>query len=722
MFVPKPNHAVGASKVQGTTPFTYGHIQLFRQKAQTLTNQARFREARYIPRSSNSTDFETMCQHVYGEQFHSTGVRLYGRPGQYQSGLDILFHDFRKAPVSKGQGMVLVQCKYTTQDELKISKVEADVLSALSLIRSDKGYEGVYLFIVATNALNDTKLHDALQELMDTHHLPFNIELHSWDKLCQTIIQSDRLWELFNDNPSTRLEPEYKLKEYVLTASINSCLEKGLLEDAHSRNRQRKDPQYTPGYGSSNSYLPDDVCRRSARLRKALLSLFAAAADAHGALEFLEYEFNLDGMLGGESCLDYLHAQRIVGNLRSPERPYLFVGEGPRFAQLLTELESKICDVQASPDCLSALALLLVMESEDQGTQDAGLNMMRDRVERDRGSKWEMDSLIAHAVVRYYYVLRRGWTPIARYYALGDSVGNISRSGLPASPWGASFDHDETLQVLIAGQNPFDIPRYSGVSAHFLLPRLEQYLNRPFDPDKWPRLSAQCRVYSAADHDPSEGNWKFETSKILSHTRVIDFEGLATSAANGDPKELLQKYTLVTTQRTFERLLGYRAFLRAYIERTVEHAGKYAAQLAAVEYLIQCSDVAPSKIEMRPGRLWISTVYDNPPPRLDSYTVASADIRSPFTLPKVWLETRLGFIQKWPLGDEKWRSLNRQYEQRDDDFSLACLLALHHHLPLLTYSGLARHNASNMGIAAEHPDRVENTRLHAAWGIPSRRF
>ncbi|MNP59108.1 hypothetical protein D3C76_1540810 [compost metagenome] len=103
-------------------------------------------------------------------------------------------------------------------------------------------------------------------------------------------------------------------------------------------------------------------------------------------------------------------------------------------------------------------------------------------------------------------------------------------------------------------------------------------------------------------------------------------------------------------------------------------------------------------------------VYDNPPLRLGGESTLSGFNRTPFSL----ADERLAYWTTQvtdPCWASKWREeLEKRYVDRNDEFSLSCLLALHRHISMLTYSDLHNSFAAQMGIAADYPHRIEQVR------------
>lgn len=667
-----------------------------------MTSKAHFRDVQYIPQAKNWDSFQNMCLHVYEELYHSS--RLYGRHGQIQHGLDILLNDYRAAPINKHKGMVFVQCKYTSKDELAFAAVKDDVLAARDKIMTSEDYAGVYLYIVVTNTKNDVNLHDNLQKLKVQEGLSFEIELHTWDKVCSLIQKSDRLWELYNDDPGSGVDAGMRVQVHQMTGEICRLVQQRCLADAFMYDQQRRGLRRKPGYGYYATPAPENVWNRSPELRKALLDLYDQAADSRSAFPLLDHEFSLGNMQSVDSCLAYLRSARIVGNLRSPDVVFLVVGDKPSFTRSLEALADKIFEMEGSPEKLACLALILIMESSNPDVQDAALQMMIRLRDRDAGTAWEHTTLIAHAVVRYYYVVRRGWAPMARYYTVGDTLGLRSRIGIGSELLNKPFNHDERVNLTITGVNPLNIPRYGfwGYSVYRSLSRL---MSGGRDNLVLPELCAECCIYSSEDYDRGMPHWR-EYKAQLTDQRVVDFPTLARAAAKNVHRQLLEQYTPVITERTFERLLGYRAYLRAYVGRIVE-PDKYAKKLETIESLISACRYPENVRDLGKGAVWVVPVYDNPPRRLDDRVQESGFNRGPFTL----ATERLAYWRQWAEnlpGVGKWRDeLEQRYVNRSDEFSLSCLLALHRHQAMLTYEHQQSSQAAQMGIAADYPHRLE---------------
>ena len=101
----------------------------------------RYRDIKFIPQPRNWEMFQAMCSHIYEEFFYCT-TRPYRRPGQLQHGLDILLNDYRTGPENKRSGIVFIQCKYVSDENLDCPSVRQNMISAHDKLCNDESYEG----------------------------------------------------------------------------------------------------------------------------------------------------------------------------------------------------------------------------------------------------------------------------------------------------------------------------------------------------------------------------------------------------------------------------------------------------------------------------------------------------------------------------------------------------------------------------------------------------
>lgn len=665
-----------------------------------MTTQANYRDIRYIPPPKSEQDFEHMCVHIYEERYHSS--RLFGRDGQPQQGVDIILNDYRSVLDNKHGGRVFVQCKFTTT-KLNYNKIKLDVLAAKEKVENEIYYKGVYFFILATNAANDKALHDMLQKLQVQEDLPFTIELHSWDKLCSLIQISNRLWYLYNHQPGAGLDPGLRFPVDQLTKGLLRRIRAQDLEGAQKLVQKHLNQHRLPGHESYQLDVPHESWKHSVELRSALLELYRQASDSRGALPILQHEYGISDMEDVDCLLAYVRADRVTGNLRSSD--YLFSSSyaRPRFGESLQELASRIFSMQGSPDKIGCLALVLIMESNQVDIQDKALEMMSALKERDAGTVWEPLAHVAYAIVRLFYVRRRGWAPASRYYTLGDLIPGSQYYLGPNSPLlGAPFESHGVQPIKIAGRNPFASPEDCN-GDDYLVRWFTRLLKNDCQKSALPELEAECQVYSFNNYRFISGMWN-EPSSSWSDRRVVGFPTLAIIAKGDNYRNFLARHELLITEKTFVRLLGYRAFLKICAERS-DAPGEYCEKnLEAIEWFTEACRYRSSIRESGKGSITVMPVYDSPPPRL----INLADPIGPFNDVRAFTLTRdrLYHRRDWmrlSMSPEKISKLEGRYLNRGDDFSLSCLLALHQHVSMLTFDSLEHILASQMGIAAQHP-------------------
>lgn len=649
------------------------------------------RDAGLIHKPRNWDQWENMCAKIYGDFFYSS-ARRFGRHGQNQEGLDILVHDFRGTP-GKGAGMVFVQCKYVENGKLDFSTVEGDVLRARNKIRDKRDYEAVYLYIVATNANNDVKLHNSLQALKTEEDLPFAIELHSWDKICGLIQTSNWLWELYGQEPGSEIDPDDSVEAQHNASLIRSYLDEDLLVEARRSDLERRSKLLGHGHGSSPEQTSKEIWRYSPALRKVLLNLYTRAADSQAALELAKFEYGLDKR-NAKKCLDYYRLLRIAEHLQKSHFP---TESKPRYGRWLESLAENLFEMNGRPEILACLAVILIMESDNQGIQDKAFEMMFRVRDRDSDSQWRIASEVAHAVVRYYYVVRRGWVPATKFYTIGDNVHHEQqRSGYRGQP----FAHPVDAKVTMYGFDPLREPQPEPDQLIDLLARDFFHRVNPL-----PELKKECMIYSSGVFETFDGR-DYQDTRNHSEQRVVNFQTLATAITEKQHLKLIHTHSLLITYRTFERLVGYRAYLRAYTQREAVVPQKYTDKLSAVDAIISsCRYAKNEDFLLDKGRIWVAPVYDNPPPLLENHVINQQGHfkPSPITLAHDQIDLVLQRLNAMNAVERK--DFERFYSLRDNELSLCCLLALHRQRTLLSYSWIDRSVAAFMGIGSSYPLR-----------------
>lgn len=129
-----------------------------------------------LPPPANWQDFEGLCLDLLGEIYGTDLVQRYGRPGQGQSGIDIII-----GPDPKND-WIGVQCKKKEvypEKCLRESEVQREVTNATAFKPTISQY------IIATSAPRDKKIQDLAMEITERHRGEgkFSVRIWSWDDI-----------------------------------------------------------------------------------------------------------------------------------------------------------------------------------------------------------------------------------------------------------------------------------------------------------------------------------------------------------------------------------------------------------------------------------------------------------------------------------------------------------------------------------------------------------
>jgi len=129
-----------------------------------------------LPPPANWQDFEGLCLDLLGEIYGIDQVQKYGRPGQGQSGIDIII-----GPDPKND-WIGVQCKKKDvypEKCLRESEVQREVTNATAFKPTISQY------IVVTSAPRDKKIQDLAMEITERHRGEgkFSVKIWSWDDI-----------------------------------------------------------------------------------------------------------------------------------------------------------------------------------------------------------------------------------------------------------------------------------------------------------------------------------------------------------------------------------------------------------------------------------------------------------------------------------------------------------------------------------------------------------
>lgn len=657
------------------------------------------RDIKDIPDAGDEYRFQNMCLHVYEEHYRSPGASHYGRRGQGQGGRDICLSDWTTGS-TRYPGTVWIQCKYTAKDELKWSVVEAAIHKAAEKVSSDDQAIRPYLFIVATTAKTDAKLLDAYSAMRRKIDLPFEVAFHAWDELCNIIVGSDRLWELYGAPPGG-MQADCTTRVIQARESIARSIAAGDFSAAGIASAQLE-PNYQPRYGLTGSVLPGDVWKQAPRLRGALLSLYANAQDSHRAYDLLQYELDLSNGRDALACLAYLKAERITGHLRGTDPGFPVKTDAPAVAGKFAAMAESISQMRGPPDVLASLALLVVMESDCHAAHDKVLAMVERLQAFTNGTPEEFNARVAHAVVRFHYVMRHGWKERVRRYGLGDAFNAMSDTICSDDkrlnqPFGSDAHHD----LSVAGIDPLAMPVSTSYPTYLSIEKFLRY-SSPGDNLDLPLLAEQMAIYAGGLGRVNSATWP-APSHLLTTKRVVTMSTLAVLVARDHVGQACGRATLFCTEATFSKLLGYRAVLRAHAGRAGD-AGSLPALLERVDRLVgRCVSRVRSNHELV-QHIYVMPLYDTPPRALTLASLADDVYIGRFTVAPPDAQHRATWLAQLPTTHPVRLQLANRYAKRSDETSSACLLALHLQAPLLLYDQALVNDAKNMGIACEHPD------------------
>lgn len=660
------------------------------------------REPKYVRKPTHEDGFEEMCAIIYSVLYNDPGARRNGRRGGRQFGRDVFVTDWSRRHAGQ-VGKVWIQCKHTTRDDPDIASVRESILDAANHSRSALGRSGAYLFIVATSAPNSAKVNSEVERLKANSDLPFDVEVHAWDTLCDHVVRHTELWELYNDDPGDTLAFNARHSATLMARNLQRLTDRRELKQASDLIKRWRQ-QTTPAYGIAD-HPPQEAWQSHPVLRAALKEVAKAGKDSWSLVTLLRHESRMHEAKSAGALLDYLLAERVVSNLRAPTVRWLTQGDRPRFDAVLASNAEDILALDGPPDELGCLALMLILDTDETELWDGALEMMGQLLTRTHGTAWHLAARIVHAVVRFFYVMRAGWVKQARVYALGDRVGrNGARIGILDPRLDEPFDHDDGLPVRTALGDPCRRPEANACAVHLAVSGMARWRGVRAE-DILPRMHTQCRLHAMFRPSGRTSHWP-STVWSLTTLRVIDFRTLIGLAEQAECASILDTYGFLATQDTFERLLSYRAVLRAYVSGPIQPVQEHQQLLRAVDGLIERCAMVAAGVSTQRGQISIMPLYDDPPPVLiECEKFPEFGIRRPtkFTVTPEAANATIDTYRTWgPFSTQYGKVLDR-YRQRDDEFIAGCLLALDTGTPLITDDHLGHVIARSMGIGAEHP-------------------
>jgi hypothetical protein len=402
-------------------------------------------------------------------------------------------------------------------------------------------------------------------------------------------------------------------------------------------------------------------------------------------------------MTDASVCLAYLQAARVVHNLYVPDPSGFYPVQPESFEALLNGLADHIVTLKGSPDDLGCLASMLILDATYSSAHEDALKMMAKSVDHARGTDWEAEARVAHAMVRFFYVMRYGWIDPVLQYALGDKVEYAPMLQLGDELLDRPFVWREGDTIRIGNKDPLAAP------SRWFSPPIHTLKNLVgLDRAALPKMTAQCGLYSSLPRKDETFRPYPSTLGVFTNRRVARAETLNSIALCEDERIWRSEYAVLATEHTLVRLLGYRSILRAYQIRTDGINKVCTRQLKAVELIID-SCAAGGETQLSPGRIWIVPVYDNPPLRLVGRDRWVPETAHSFTLTSDALMDTWEDSAHWGRTDLRHVVLDKFYSSHQDELALGMLLALHTASPLLTYDGHSVNIAKMMGIGCEYP-------------------
>jgi tetratricopeptide (TPR) repeat protein len=125
------------------------------------------------PQPDNEHDFETVCLRLYRKVWKNDNLKLYGKRGEKQHGVDIC-DPFCVAPVRA------VQCKFHEPTKnLTPSQIKKEVAKA------EKHPTPIEHYIIATTAKKSARAQDTVTALNQRPDKRFAVDIHFWEEICQ---------------------------------------------------------------------------------------------------------------------------------------------------------------------------------------------------------------------------------------------------------------------------------------------------------------------------------------------------------------------------------------------------------------------------------------------------------------------------------------------------------------------------------------------------------
>jgi hypothetical protein len=174
-----------------------------------------------IPKPRTEQDFEIMCAHIYGKIYNSSLPTVYGRKGQKQHGLDILFQKNDQYDVDN---RIAMQCKHV--QKLTFDEKSGDTILK-EVEKADKGSQQINLLIIATSLPSDKNLLDDVKALSDQRvkQGKFAVEMQFWDDISREVSSKPDLMHRYQAEDIFLKELFNKSKELLHKEKYNAILD-----------------------------------------------------------------------------------------------------------------------------------------------------------------------------------------------------------------------------------------------------------------------------------------------------------------------------------------------------------------------------------------------------------------------------------------------------------------------------------------------------------------
>ncbi len=172
--------------------------------------------------------FENWCQLIYSRKLSCPGLKLYGRRGQRQHGIDLLGPDTNRK-------LVVVQAKLRNQGLLTCDEITRDFDAAL------QHFTDLTHFVFATTQSRDTALQEHVLKLNRDHSADgLTVEIDFWEDIEDTLHEAEfgEIFRAANDSSiSTSALERHEANQKVRHAEVIAAIE-GISQPGNSSDKQ----------------------------------------------------------------------------------------------------------------------------------------------------------------------------------------------------------------------------------------------------------------------------------------------------------------------------------------------------------------------------------------------------------------------------------------------------------------------------------------------------